>query len=191
MSRRGSLFIVSAPAGAGKTTLVDRLVRELPNTVRSISCTTRAPRAGEKEGRDYFFLTKSDFARKVQEGAFLEYAKVFDEEYGTSREFVEQELTKGHHVILVIDTQGALQLKVKQIQATYIFITAPSLEVLRERLIKRGTESPEKIKERLAWAEREIAESPKYDYHIVNDNLEEAYEKLKSIVVAEEQRRSL
>lgn len=182
---RGQVFIVSAPAGTGKTTLVRLLMKEFDCVVESISCTTRPPRKGEAEGVDYFFLTEAAFERKMEAGVFLEYAKVFDHYYGTSKEFVEQKLNAGKHVILVIDTQGALQL-MGSYPAVFIFISPPSLEALRSRLQTRSSESPEAMERRLSWAEKEMALASKYDYHIVNEELEVAYEVLKSILIAEQ-----
>jgi len=185
--KRGLVFIISAPAGTGKTTLVRMLVKEFSNVIESVSCTTRPKREGEAEGRDYHFLSQADFEKKIKAGDFLEYAKVFGYYYGTSRTFVERELEKGRHVVLVIDTQGALELKEK-IDATAIFLLPPSLEALKERLVSRKTESPESMAKRLEWAKHEISVSNKYDYTIVNDDLQVAYEVLRSILIAEEHR---
>jgi guanylate kinase len=184
----GQIFVISAPSGTGKTTLVDRLIAEFPCVTRSISCTTRPPRPGEVDGKDYFFLTKVAFDAKVAAGDFLEYAEVFGHSYGTSKAFVEREQAKGHHVILIIDTQGAKQLKGK-IDATFIFITPPSLAHLQERLGKRQTESRDMMTQRLTWARYEIEQVAEYDYQIVNDSLDIAYTVLKSILIAEEHRR--
>jgi guanylate kinase len=161
------------------------LTKEFPCIVRSISSTTRSPRPGEKDGQDYFFLTKDAFRAKIQKGDFLEYAQVFNEYYGTSTEFVKTQTAQGKHVVLVIDTQGAQELKGK-IPAIFIFISPPSLTELKGRLDKRQTEHPELIEERLAWARHELEKMHKYDYHIVNDHLETAYTVLKSIFIAEE-----
>ena len=161
------------------------LTKEFPSLVRSVSCTTRAPRPGEEEGRDYFFLSKREFQEKVQQEAFLEHAEVFDELYGTTQEFVTSKLKLGKDVVLVIDTQGALQIQKKDIPATYIFITAPSMKELKARMEKRHTEDQQHMQQRLIWAKHEIEMLSHYDYHIVNDKLEEAYNVLKSIFVAE------
>jgi guanylate kinase len=184
---KGLIFVLSAPAGTGKTTLVRMLRDEFPCVAESISCTTRAPRAGEIPGKDYHFLTVQEFEDKIKSGDFLEHAKVFDNYYGTSKEFVLQQQEKGNHVILVIDTQGALQLRGK-IPAIFVFISPPSLQELRERLFKRQTESMEHIEHRLSWAKREMSMAVDYDYHIVNENLHTAYEVLRSILIAEEHR---
>ena len=184
----GLVFILSAPAGTGKTTLVKMLQSEFPCITGSTSCTTRAPRHGEIPGRDYHFISQEEFAEKIKSGDFLEYATVFGNSYGTSKEYVLKEQKRGKHVILVIDTQGAMQLKKKKFPAVFIFISPPSLLELKERLFKRQTESIEVIEHRLSWAKDEMAMAPQYDYHIVNDNLENAYQVLRSIIIAEEHR---
>lgn len=187
MSKKGLVFVISAPAGTGKTTLVRMLREEFPNVVENISFTTRLPRPNEAPNRDYYFISEEEFERKIKEDEFLEYAKVFDHYYGTCRKTVEDLQNAGKHVILVIDTQGAHQLK-KKLEANYIFLTPPSLDELKIRLKTRKADSEEAIRLRLSWAEKEISEAQKYDYHIVNDNLKEAYEVLRSILIAEEHR---
>lgn len=184
---QGLLFVISAPAGTGKTTLVHMLTQEFPCVVRSITCTTRKPRPGEKEGQDYFFLTEEEFQKKLETGDFLEHASVFGFNYGTSRSQVEKLLREGKHVLLVIDTQGALQLK-GRVDAIFIFISPPSMDELKKRLIHRNTESPDSVEKRLQWARHELEMISHYDYHIINDDLSVAYETLKSILIAEEDR---
>ncbi len=164
---RGLVFVVSAPAGTGKTTLVRMLAQEFPCIHESVSCTTRPPRQGEIDGKDYYFLSPQEFEEKKQLGDFLEHAM-------------------GNHVFLVIDTQGALQLKKKQFSAVYIFLSPPSEEELKERLVRRKTEEMEVIEKRLSWAKAEMSMVANYDYHIINDNLNMAYAVLRSIVIAEE-----
>ncbi len=184
----GQLFIISAPAGTGKTTLVHMLKAAFPNQVtQSISCTTRKPRKGEIDGKDYVFLTEDAFEERVKRGDFLEYATVFGDHYGTLKEMVTSQQKNGKDVVLVIDTQGALELK-KKVKATFIFIAPPSMEILEERLKNRKTESPETLKKRLKWAKYEMEQAKLYDYTIVNDDLDTAYEALKSIVIAEKHR---
>lgn len=185
---RGQVFIISAPAGTGKTTLVQMLTKEFPCVVVSVSYTTRLPRGEEVNGVHYNFVTKEEFERKIEEGEFLEYAKVYGDYYGTSRHWVENRLSQGKHVLLVIDTQGALSLKEKY-PASFIFIAPPSIEELRNRLVRRGTEKPEKIEQRLEWSRNEMQAAKYYDYYIVNDDLHIAYQVLKSILIAVEHSR--
>lgn len=184
---KGLLFIVSAPAGTGKTTLVDMLLNEFPCLAETCSCTTREPRIGEISGKHYHFINRNDFEIKIAAGEFLEHAQVFGNYYGTLKQEVIDLQLQGKHVILVIDTQGAFQLMGK-IPATFIFISPPSFDVLADRLKKRRTESAEKISERLEWATHEMRMAKWYHYHIINDDLQIAYQVLKSILIAEEHR---
>ncbi|MGH2638972.1 MAG: guanylate kinase, partial [Rhabdochlamydiaceae bacterium] len=151
------------------------------------TCTTRQPRPGEKNGVDYFFLSEEEFQKKLKKGDFLEHANVFGYHYGTSKKLVEKELKTGKDVILVIDTQGALQLK-GRLDAIFIFIAPPSIEELKKRLYQRSTESPEVIEKRIARARHELEMISHYDYHIINDNLSVAHNALKNILIAEEDR---
>lgn len=185
---KGFVFILSAPAGTGKTTLVRMLSKEFSCIYESVSCTTRSIRPGETEGEDYHFLSKEEFEEKIHHGDFLEHAEVFGYHYGTSKALVEKQQAMGKHVFLVIDTQGAMQLKKKQFPAIYIFLSPPSLEELKGRLVKRETEPMDVIERRLGRAKDEMAMLAYYDYHIVNDNLHTAYAILRSIVIAEEHR---
>lgn len=185
---KGSVFIVSAPAGTGKTTLVQMLVKEFPSVVASVSYTTRQPRPGEISGIHYHFIDEATFKQKIDSGEFLEYVELYGNYYGTSRKKVLEQQQQGKHVILVIDTQGGLQLKGK-VEATFIFIQPKGIDVLRERLTGRGTETAEVIEKRLSHAEREMQQGKQYDYQVVNDNLETAYDVLRSIIIAEEHRQ--
>jgi guanylate kinase len=180
--KKGIIFIVSAPAGTGKTTLVQMLIDEFPHEMqRSISCTTRPPRGNEQDGVDYIFLTQDEFNRKIEEEAFLEYARVFDHYYGTLKATIFSLQLTGKHVFLIIDTQGALYLKDK-LEAVFIFIVPPSLAVLRGRLEKRHTESKAVIDLRLSHAQTELAQAQYYDYIVMNDQLEKGYRDFKEFV---------
>lgn len=186
----GKPFIVSAPAGTGKTTLVKMLADEFPCIVASISFTTRSPREGEIDGVHYNFVTHAEFEKKVASGDLLEYVMLYGDYYGTSRSWVEHHLNLGRHVVLVIDTQGTLQLN-RVWKVVSIFINPPSLDELKQRLLSRGTESIETIQRRLALAKEEMEASRFYDYVIVNEELIIAYQVLKSIFIAEEHRVTL
>ena len=188
-SHRGFAIIVSAPAGTGKTTLVQMLINEFPSEfVQSISCTTRLPRLGEVEGKHYLFLDEEEFQARVDRKEFLEHAQVFGHRYGTLKKTVERERLLGKHVILVIDTQGALALK-ESLDALFVFIKPPSIGVLKERLKSRKTEAEGIIRSRLESARHEIERAVYYDYVITNDHLHTAYEVLKSIILAEIQKK--
>lgn len=185
--KRGLAFIVSAPAGTGKTTLVEKLAEEFPSVIMNISYTTRSPRLGEIKGVHYHFISEDQFKKMVSAEEFLEHVCLYGEYYGTSRKWIEERLNAGKHVVLVIDTQGAIFLRDKY-PAISIFVKPPSLEELKRRLNGRGTETQQKIEERLKIAQQEIEALKYYDYEIVNDDLEVAYQVLKSIFIAEEHR---
>lgn len=187
MQKKGILFVISAPAGTGKTTLVSKLINENEKCIRIVTTTTRLPRKGEIDGKDYFFVSKEIFDQKVMQKEFLEHAQVFDHDYGSSKSFVFEALNNNKNVFLVIDTQGASQLQGK-IPAIFIFIAPPSLEELERRLKKRGTEDEIDLDKRLSHAQKEMAQAKNYDYFIVNDDFDQAYEALYSIIVAEEHR---
>lgn len=184
---KGLLFVISAPAGTGKTTLADMLEKEFPCVHRNISYTTRAPRAGEVDGKDYIFISKEEFEKKIARGEFLDHVTLYGNYYGTSSLSVKQWQDEGKHVLLVIDTQGAVKLK-KELRAIFIFLQPPSLQVLKNRLVGRKTENAATIEERLAWAEEELKKAYLYDYIIENDDLDRAYQILRSILIAEEHR---
>jgi guanylate kinase len=182
----GIVFVVSAPAGTGKTTLVRMLTEEFGAVVESVSCTTRAPRAEEVAGKDYHFLTQEEFKKRIQDNDFLEYAEVFGNWYGTSRQYVKEKQSLGKHVVLVIDTQGAMKLKEQGFSAVFVFLSPPSIEELKQRLVNRKTEDEETLKRRLSWAGEEMKLACRYDYMIVNRDLKIAYGVLRSILIAEE-----
>ncbi len=186
-TNRGLAFIVSAPAGTGKTTLVEMLTDEFPCVVANISYTTRPPRGDEVNGRDYHFLSVFEFEVKIAAGDFLEHVRLYGNYYGTSRKWIESQLELGKHVVLVIDTQGAALLR-KKFPAVAIFVRPPSVIELKRRLQGRGTESLERIEERLELAEDELRAVKYYDYIIINDDLKIAYEVFRSVFIAEEHR---
>lgn len=185
---KGLLFVLSAPAGTGKTTLVQELVAKTHSIIESISYTTRLKRKGESEGVHYHFIDEPSFQAKVAAGDFLEYVELYGNFYGTSRSWVEDKLSSGKHVILVIDTQGALKLMAQQCDAVYIFLAPPSLAALRQRLERRATETPKIIDERLHWSSLEFQAAWRYDYIVVNDDKAVAVDALFSIIAAEEHR---
>lgn len=185
--KQGLVFVLSAPAGTGKTTLMQKLANEFPAVVTSISYTTRAPRPGEVNGLHYYFVDEAEFFSRMAKGEFIEHVQLYGDYYGTSRLWVEEQLTQGKHVFLVIDTQGAMLLK-EQIKAIYIFVSPPSLEILEKRLQARKTDSESAIQKRLVWAKHEMKAKDAYDYFIINDELNIAYQVLRSIVIAEEHR---
>ncbi len=184
-SKEGLVFILSAPAGTGKTTLVRMLTKEFSRVVQSISYTTRKPRADEKMGVHYAFISKKGFEEKIASGDFLEYALVFNDYYGTCKKDVEENRKKGLHTVLVIDTQGALELRRQKLRAVFIFVSPPSIESLKDRLCARGSDCEQTMSTRLSWAKREMETAIQYDYHFINDDLDVAYSILRSIVIAE------
>ena len=183
MADRGLLIVISGPSGAGKGTICSNIRGEMPNLVYSVSMTTREPRVGEKEGINYFFRTKEEFESLLSEDAFLEYAKVYDNYYGTPKQHVMNLLDEGKSVLLEIDIQGAMQVKERFSDAVFIYIVPPSLTELSERL--RGTDAKEVIDKRLSLACSELALAHRYDYIVVNDDLEDASLKVASILRAE------
>ena len=179
-----NVFIVSAPSGSGKSTLVNRVLEMDPKLLFSISYTTRRPRGLEKQGEDYHFIARDEFERRLQHDEFLEYAKVFDNYYGTSRRYYEQALTEGKDLMLDIDVQGARQLKQRIPEAVSIFILPPSREILEQRLRSRCIDSEDVIETRLRGAADEIRNYDQYDYVLVNKDLEKSVMRLKSIIEA-------
>jgi len=186
--RKGILYIISAPSGAGKSTLCRELLDIFPELRHSVSFTTRTPRAGELEGRDYHFVSREEFVRMIAAGEFAEWAEVHGNLYGTSLKTLQKSREDGIDLILDIDCQGAALLKEKQVAGVNIFILPPSFQELRLRLEGRGSDSPDVIEKRLVNAEDEIRQAGWYDYIIVNDVFSRAVEDLKSIVIAERHR---
>jgi guanylate kinase len=182
---RGLLFIVSAPSGTGKTTLVERLVQRVPNLQMSRSYTSRPARPGERDSVDYNFISRERFDAMIQEGAFLEWADVFGNYYGTSAADTEALLVAGKDVVLVIDVQGARQVRSRGIETVGIFVLPPSADVLEQRLRGRSKDSEEQIRKRLDVACREVSDFVQYEYVVVNDELETAVNRLEAIVRAE------
>jgi guanylate kinase len=181
----GMLYIVSAPSGAGKTSLVTALLEADPLVRKSVSFTTRAPRPGEQDGREYHFVTMPDFERMLERGEFLESALVHGHRYGTSRAWVEGETAAGHDIVLEIDWQGAAQIRKLKPDVVSVFVLPPSLETLEERLRTRAQDGPEVIARRLANARGEIAHVVDYEYVIINEQFHRAAQDLAGIVRAE------
>jgi guanylate kinase len=185
MKRKGLLLVVSGPSGVGKGTICKALLKLRDDIHISVSVTTRPPRNGEKEGVNYFFKSQSEFEDMIQRGELLEYAKVYDNYYGTPKAFVMEQLEKGIDVLLEIDIQGALQVKGQYPEGVFVFILPPSMEELRNRIIGRGTETAEAIDKRFTAAYNEIDLLENYDYYVFNDRVDLATARLISIVEAE------
>ena len=186
---RGMLIVVSSPSGGGKGTLIDRVLKTVPNVSYSVSFTTRAPRRGEEDGREYFFIDRATFERMIDQGDFLEWADVYGHLYGTSRKQVEGERANGHDIILEIDVQGAESVRGKIPDAVSIFILPPSFELLRERLRARGTESAEALEKRMRGAPLEVEQHRHFQYVILNDDINRASQQLAAVIYAERARR--
>ncbi len=182
MKKTGIPIIISAPSGAGKTSLVAKLTQESKDLVVSVSHTTRAQRPGEVDGVNYFFVDTETFEEKIRQNDFIEYAKVFNHYYGTSKSMVREALAKGKNVILEIDWQGARQVRNIFPEAISIFIFPPSLEVLEQRLIARGQDDPITIQARMDEAHSELSHHQEFEHQIVNDNFEQALAELKAII---------
>ena len=190
MSKRGCLVIISGFSGAGKGTVVKELTIRYNNYALSISATTRAPRKGEENGREYFFKTREEFEELIKQDALYEYAQYVSNYYGTPKAYVQQQLDAGKDVIIEIEVQGALNVKAKNPEALLLFVTPPSAAELKRRLIGRGTETLEVINERMARASEEALLMDRYDYLIINDKLEECTETIHQLVQREHLRMS-
>lgn len=183
MSKRGRIIVIVAPSGTGKSTLIKRLMDEIVSLKWSVSCTTRPKRVGEKEGVDYFYITAKDFEDRIKSSEFIEWAKVHSNYYGTSKKFVEEGLNRGEHLLFDLDVQGCDAIKeIYGDEANIIFIEPPSVEILKERLTKRGTDNLDVINERLSNSIKELARKNDFDFNVVNDNIEKAYIDFKFIV---------
>ena len=181
---KGTLYVFTGPSGAGKGTLLSRLMAEDDRLFYSISATTRAPRSGETDGVQYYFLTRADFERKIAQNAFLEHARYVDNYYGTLEAPVNEKLAEGYDVILEIEVQGAMQVHQKRPDAVMVFIAPPSFEELAARLRGRGTEDEEKVRKRLETAKEELNSRDRFDYVVVNDEIDRAVRELQGILAA-------
>ena len=182
---KGVLTVVSGFSGAGKGTVMKRLIQKYDDYALSISVTTRKPREGERDGIEYFFKTKEEVETMIENDEFLEYSRYVDNYYGTPRFYVEEMLAKGKNVILEIEIQGAMQIKAKNPEAVLVFVTPPSFEELRNRLVGRGTETADVIESRLRRASEEAEGMPSYDYILVNDQVEDCVDRLHQIILSE------
>ncbi len=182
---KGLLFILSAPSGAGKTTVCEALIEKTDRVRKAITTTTRPPRPGEKDGVDYFFLSEEEFKEKLDRGRFFEHALVYDYYYGSGRDYVESQLEAGYDVILVVDVQGARSIRALGVEAVFVYLLPPSLSELRRRLEGRKTDSPGVIEKRFSRARDELDRYRDYDYCVINDDLETAVADLEAVIRAE------
>ena len=188
MNKKGILIVVSGFSGAGKGTLMKEIMKQYDNYALSISATTRKPREGEVDGREYFFRTVDEFEKMIAQDELIEYAKYVDNYYGTPRAYVEQKLEEGKDVILEIEIQGALKVKEKFPETLLLFVTPPNVEILRNRLIGRGTETMDVIEDRMKLAIEESKGMENYDYLVVNDDLQVCVEEMHHIIQGEHER---
>ncbi|MCL4510187.1 MAG: guanylate kinase [Bacteroidetes bacterium] len=182
MKRRGMLLVVSAPSGAGKTTIVKEVLSHFPSFRFSVSATTRPMRTGETDGKDYFFLTKPEFEKRIAAGDLVEYEEIYSNYYGTLKSEVEKALSNGEDIVFDVDVKGGLSIKVKFPEAVLIFVKPPSLEILKQRLAGRGSESPEQVEKRMARVPMELEKGELYDYIIINDELKRAVNEVFDII---------
>lgn len=185
MDKKGLLIVVCGPSGVGKGTICKTLLEHRPEIKLSISATTREKRIGEIHGENYFFIKRDEFEKMISNDEFFEYAEVYDNLYGTPEKYVLEEIEKGNDVLLEIDIQGAMQVKKKYPNGVYIFLLPPSMEELKQRIVGRGTDTKESIEQRLNCANKEIDYIKNYDYYIINDNIENAMDRLIAIIIAE------
>ncbi|WP_260926898.1 guanylate kinase [Novosphingobium sp. 9] len=191
LARRGLMFILSSPSGAGKTTIARKMLQHETNLRLSVSCTTRAPRPGEVDGKDYHFISQDQFDRMVENEEFLEWAHVFGKSYGTPKAEVKAGIRAGHDYLFDIDWQGTQQLHQKmEVDVVRVFLLPPSIDELRRRLTGRGTDSAEVIADRMARAQSEISHWDGYDYVVVNEDIDECFGKVRQILAAERLRRA-
>ena len=183
--KRGLLIVVSGASGTGKGTVCKKILDDMPEVAYSISATTRAPRPGEVDGKEYYFISRDEFKTWIADEKFLEFAEVYGNFYGTPLNKIEERLNRGEDILLEIDVQGALNVKRKCPEGVYIFLLPPSIEELKRRIEGRGTETPESLQRRLANALAEIKIGREYNYVVVNDSVENAVAKIKAILVAE------
>lgn len=179
---KGNIFVISAPSGAGKTTIIKNILQEIPDLSFSVSATTRKKRDNEIDGVDYFFLSEEEFKRKIDENAFLEWEKFYDYYYGTPKDFIDEKIKNGKSVLLEVDVKGALRIKSIYPEAILVYIYPPSFEVLVERLKKRKTEDETELKKRVERAKMELSHKDKFDYLVVNEDLNTAVLEVKSLI---------
>ncbi|MCF8008914.1 MAG: guanylate kinase [Halanaerobiales bacterium] len=187
--QRGLLFVLSGPSGVGKGTVLDHLMKDYNDIEYSVSATTRKPRPGEKDGEDYFFISEEMFKEMEENNEFLETAYVHQNYYGTPKKYVKRCLDRGEDIILEIDIQGAKQIKEKFKDAVYIFLLPPNYEELKNRLVKRDSETEESLKTRLKNANQEIKETDKYDYNVINDDIDDTVMSIKEIIKKERKKK--
>lgn len=183
MELRGRIFVVSAPSGTGKTTIIKHLLKEIPDLIFSVSATTRKKRENEIDGVDYFFITEKEFLEKIKNNEFIEWQKVYDYYYGTFKKFLDDNLNAGKDIILEVDVLGALNIKQSYPLAVLIFLLPPNFEELVKRLKNRKTESNEDLNKRIERAKMELSHKDKFDYLIINENLKEAISSVKNILL--------